>query len=220
MADRFNFRIVQLHLTDKCNLRCSYCYEVRAKRSRRFISVATAQEIAARHLCEDGPHEIVEFDFIGGEPLFVWELIVSMVEYVHHHGGQENAASPLPPTAPLFTDEMKAWLDRHACAFRLVLTVRAPHMTKIATAPTYARSSTSPGPCARLKMEPRVKMTISADTVPMMTQGIAELHEMGFAKIDANVPYENIWGDRLELSLAAFAEQLDAIVESYFQRLT
>ncbi len=63
-------------------------------------------------------------------------------------------------------------------------------------------------------------MTISADTVPMMTQGIAELHEMGFAKIDANVPYENIWGDRLESSLAAFAEQLDAIVESYFQRLT
>ena len=60
-------------------------------------------------------------------------------------------------------------------------------------------------------------MTIGPDTVSMIAEGIAELHEMGFDKVDANVPYENIWGDRMESSLAAFAGQLDLLVDYYLQ---
>ena len=222
MADQYNFRIVQLHLTDRCNLHCSYCYEDRAQRSKRVMSVATAQEIAARHLTEDGPHKTIEFDFIGGEPLLAWELIVSLVEYVHHHRWPRNCNFSFTTNGTLFTDEMKAWLNGHSCvAFSFSIDgTRAAHDKN--RSGSYVRMIKhvpwAIERCARLKMEPRVKMTISADTVPMMAQGIAKLHEMGFPKIDANVPYENIWGDRLDSTLAAFAEQLDAIVGYYFQR--
>jgi radical SAM protein with 4Fe4S-binding SPASM domain len=51
----------------------------------------------------------------------------------------------------------------------------------------------------------------------MIADGIAELHAMGFDKVDSNVPYESIWGDRLESSLSVFAEQLDTLVEFYLQ---
>ena len=45
MAEGFDFRIVQMHLTDRCNLRCSYCYEDRAKRSSRAMDIAQAQPL-------------------------------------------------------------------------------------------------------------------------------------------------------------------------------
>jgi uncharacterized protein len=222
MAGKLNFRIVQLHLTDQCNLRCSYCYEDRAPRSKHIMSIATAQQVAARHLTEDGSHESIEFDFIGGEPLLAWDVIVSLVEFVHHRQWPRKWRFSLTTNGTLFTDEIKQWLDRHSCvAFSLSIDgTRAAHdknrcgsySRMIEHVPWVLERS------ARFKMEPRAKMTIGPDTIPMMAEGIAELHDMGFAKIDSNIPYENIWGDRLESSLGAFAEQLDKIVDYYFQR--
>ena len=222
LAESFNFRIVQLHLTDQCNLRCSYCYEDRAQRSRQFMSVTTAQEIAVRHLNEEGSHEKVVFDFIGGEPLLAWDVIVSLVEFVHQHKWPRKRSFSFTTNGTLFTDEIKAWLDRHSCvAFSFSIDgTRAAH--DLNRCGSYERVIPhvpwALERCTRMGMEKRVKMTISADTVSMIAQGIAELHAMGFDKIDANVPYENIWGERLESSLAAYAEQLDTLVEFYLQR--
>src|SRR5208283_2809438 len=115
MGERLNTRMVQLHLTDRCNLRCSYCFEVRAERSSRAMSAATAKEIAARHMHEEGPHETVDFDFIGGEPLLVWDVIVSLVEYVHSQRWPKKFAFSFTTNGTLFTDDIKAWLDRHSC---------------------------------------------------------------------------------------------------------
>jgi uncharacterized protein len=222
MANQFDFRIVMLHLTDQCNLRCSYCYEDRAQRSSQFMSLATAKEIAVRHLNEEGPHERVEFDFIGGEPLLAWELIVSLIEFVHHHKWPRKYSFSFTTNGTLFTGEMKEWLDRHSCT-SVGLSIdgtRAAH--DLNRCNSYERLIRhvpwALERCARMGMEKRVKMTISADTIPMVAEGIAELHAMGFDKIDANVPYENIWGERLESSLNGFAGQLEALIDYYLQR--
>lgn len=222
MADRYNFRIVQMHLTDKCNLRCSYCYEDRAQRSTKVMSLATAQEIAARHLAEEGSHKTVELDFIGGEPLLAWDRITGVVDFVHQRKWPVDHSFSFSTNGTLFNDEIKAWLDCHSCvAFSLSIDgTRAAH--DLNRCGSYDRAIRHV-PWAierakRLKIEPRVKMTIGPDTVSMMAEGIAELHAMGFDKVDANVPYENIWGDRLETSLGAFAKQLDTLVEFYLER--
>jgi radical SAM protein with 4Fe4S-binding SPASM domain len=186
------------------------------------MSLTTAQEIAVAHLTEDGPYKTVEFDFIGGEPLVVWDLMVSLVEFVHHHRWPRECGFTFSTNGTLFTDEIKEWLDRHSCvAFSFSIDgSRAAH--DLNRCGSYGRMIKhvpwALDRCTRMGMEKRVKMTISADTIPMMAQGISELHEMGFEKVDANVPYENIWGSHLESSLETFAEQLDSIVEYYFQR--
>ncbi len=222
MSERFNFRIVQMHLTDLCNLRCTYCYEDRARRSSQKMTAATAQEIAVRHMNEEGSHETVEFDFIGGEPLLVWDVIVSLVEFVHQHKWPKKFSFTFTTNGTLFNDEIKAWLDRHSCvAFSFSIDgTRSAH--NLNRCNSYDRMIQhvpwALDRCTRMGMEKRVKMTIGPDTVPMIAQGVAELFAMGFEKVDANVPYENIWGDRLEPSLAAFAGQLDQLVDFYLQR--
>ena len=222
MTEPLDFRIVQLHLTDQCNLRCSYCYEDRAQRSSEGMSLETAREIAVRHLTEEGAHKRVEIDFIGGEPLLAWDVMVSLVEFVHHRKWPRDCAFTFSTNGTLFTGEMKAWLDRHSCvsfSFSLDGTREAHDLNRCNSYDRMIRHVPwALERCARMGMEKRVKMTIGADTIPMVAQGIAELHAMGFDKIDANVPYENIWDGRLDSSLDSFAGELDALVEYYLQR--
>src|SRR5208283_1288890 len=71
--------------------------------------------------------------------------------------------------------------------------------------------------CTRMGFEKRAKMTIGPDTISMIADGIAEIHAMGFDQIGANVPFENIWGDRLDSSLAQFSEQLESLIQFYLQ---
>ncbi len=210
-----------MHLTDKCNLRCSYCYEDSAQRLSGVMPLATAQEIAARHLTEEGPHTRVELDFIGGEPLLAWDRIVGVVDYVHQNKWPKKFSFTFSTNGTLFTDEMKAWLDKHSCvSFSFSIDgTRAAH--NLNRCDSYDRAIQhvpwAVERAKRLHIDPRVKMTIGPDTVPMIADGIAELHAMGFDRVDANVPYENIWGDRLESSLTAFAGQLDKLVDFYLQ---
>jgi uncharacterized protein len=222
MPVSYTFRIVQLHLTDQCNLRCSYCYEDRAQRSPGVMSLSTAQEIAARHLMEEGPHARVELDFIGGEPLLAWDRIVGVVDYVHQHKWPRKFSFSFTTNGTLFNDEIKAWLDKRSCvsfSFSIDGTRAAHDLNRCGS---YERVIPhvpwALDRCARMGMEKRVKMTIGPDTVSMIADGIAELHAMGFDRIDANVPYENIWGDRLESCLAEYARQLDALIPYYLER--
>jgi radical SAM protein with 4Fe4S-binding SPASM domain len=185
------------------------------------MPIATALEIAARHMSEEGPHETVLFDFIGGEPLLVWDVIVSLVEFVHQHKWPKKCSFSFTTNGTLFTNEIKAWLDQHSCiAFGFSIDgTRAAH--NLNRCNSYERMIQhvpwALERCTRMGQEKRVKMTISADTIPMIAEGIHELHAMGFAKVDANVPYENIWDSRLESSLVAYAGQLDTVVEYYLQ---
>jgi len=222
MAFRIDERIVQLHLTDQCNLRCSYCYEDRAQRSSKRMKPETARAIAARHLDDESAYKSVQFDFIGGEPLFVWDLIVSMVEFVHSRKWRREANFTFTTNGTLFTDEMKAWLDRHTCvsfSFSIDGTRAAHNLNRCGSYDRMIQHVPwALDRCTRMGMEKRVKMTIGPDTVPMIADGIAELHAMGFEKVDANVPHENIWGGRLEPSLAEYARQLDALISYYLER--
>jgi uncharacterized protein len=217
-----NPRIVQLHLADQCNLHCSYCYEDRAERSSKRMRQETACEIAARHLNEAGEHKTVQFDFIGGEPLFLWDVIASVVEFVHSRQWKKKCSFSFTTNGTLFTDKIKAWLDRHSCvAFSFSIDgTRAAH--DLNRCGSYDRMIQhvpwALDRCSRLGQEKRVKMTIGPETISMIAAGIAELHALGFEEIDANVPYENIWGDRLESCLAEYARQLDALIPYYLER--
>ena len=123
--------------------------------------------------------------------------IAGVVEFVHQHSWPRKHTFSFSTNGTLFSAKIKEWLDRHACvgfSFSIDGT-RAAH--DLNRSGSYARVIKhvpwALERCRRLKIEPRVKMTIGPDTVSTLAAGIAELHDMGFEKVDANVPYENIW---------------------------
>ena len=64
-----------LHLTDRCNLACTYCYVHKGKTD---MSLDTAKRVVDMAAAEGGHHGIV---FFGGEPLLCRDLMEQIVDY-------------------------------------------------------------------------------------------------------------------------------------------
>jgi len=69
---------VWLHLTNKCNLRCSYCYVAKSKEvmSRSRVQKAICQVFTA---AKNHKFKKIKFKFSGGEPLLEMSLLMTMV---------------------------------------------------------------------------------------------------------------------------------------------
>jgi uncharacterized protein len=71
-----------LHLTSRCNLRCSYCYVGKSNQSDMSVNtMRRAIEFAANERKAHGDSEGVGVVFFGGEPLLQRELIRETVRY-------------------------------------------------------------------------------------------------------------------------------------------
>ena len=76
-------RLLVLRLTERCNLRCAYCYAARDREPAFDMEEATALQAAA--LC-CAPGESLRIQFTGGEPLLRLELMEAVAEYGRETG--------------------------------------------------------------------------------------------------------------------------------------
>lgn len=76
-------------LTQRCNLRCRYCY---IDRSAEQMSTETAARLVAWSVARLPPGEVLDFGFFGGEPLLCFPLIEEMVATLR----AEQRAHPFP----------------------------------------------------------------------------------------------------------------------------
>ena len=67
-----------IHLTDKCNLECKYCYE---KKQNKVISFESIKNIINYEIGKKNPYSV--FVFYGGEPLLKKDLIEKTIDYIN-----------------------------------------------------------------------------------------------------------------------------------------
>ena len=85
----FPLQTLVLHVTEDCNLNCSYCYHAKGNgktRDRKVMSLATAQNAVDFLLANAGPLEEVTLVFFGGEPLMNYDLVAKTAEYATEQG--------------------------------------------------------------------------------------------------------------------------------------
>ena len=102
--------LVELLLTEKCNLACPYCLAgasqampaMDAPLARRAVDLAYAMNEA----------EIIAFEFAGGEPLLKFDLMRELVTYIENHPARRGRRLflSLQTNATLLNDERAAWL--------------------------------------------------------------------------------------------------------------
>jgi sulfatase maturation enzyme AslB (radical SAM superfamily) len=70
---------LQLIITEQCNLRCRYCFEI--NKGSRQMPLELAKEILKKELSiEDSPNECL-IDLVGGEPLLRFDEVKELIEY-------------------------------------------------------------------------------------------------------------------------------------------
>lgn len=71
-----------LHVTDKCNLRCVYCYEGnRPQKAKKMMTVRIARNAVDWLIRRSGQKKQLRIVFFGGEPLLNFPLIRETVSY-------------------------------------------------------------------------------------------------------------------------------------------
>lgn len=72
-------------LTKECNLQCTYCYEGKNKQ-HSIMSIEKAKEVTdfiyRQIIIEETNHDYVSIDFLGGEPLLNFDVMLYIIETV------------------------------------------------------------------------------------------------------------------------------------------
>ena len=212
VLDKATTRYVSLMLTYSCNLKCSYCYE--HFKSDRTMSVEMAKEKisqAFQDTLNSGKYKALEISFMGGEPLLEFEKIKLLSEWCWEQEWGIRYILFASTNATLLTPKMKEWFYEHRD--KIVLGVSLDG--------TLAMQAINRGDLASkididffLKTWPLqgIKMTISKETLPFISEGVIYLHERGFQHIYANLAYGIDWNNT---DLETYKEQLLILTKYY-----
>lgn len=208
---------LQLIITEQCNLRCKYCFEI--DKGSRQMPLDLAKRILERELNrEDGPDEY-EVDLIGGEPLLIFDEIKELIEYciLRANCWRKRFYFVIGTNLTLLGPEMKQWFGKNRQ--RVILgtsldgTKEVHNLYRcdsydmvIRNLPFYKRLYPAQG----------VKMTIGHDTINSIYDSLREIESLGLFA-NANVVYEPVWGDldNKKTCLREFSNQLELLVKHY-----
>ncbi len=214
-------RQVAFVVTERCNLRCTYCYEAfKNKRRRPFPPGEIKRRIESELLADNG-FEYIWFIFFGGEPLLRFDTIRDVVEWTQaRHWPGKRYRFMIETNATLLDDAKKRWLAERKDDVILSVSLdgskaahdrnRSNSYDKVIRHAPFLRETWPTQP---------VKMTIGPETIADAYEGVVSVAEHGL-NAEFDVLFENVWGDRESERrfVRIWADQLAHLVEFYAAR--
>lgn len=187
-----NKKYITLTLTESCNLDCTYCYE--NHKSKQPMSFETAKQIIDFESENADEYELVEFDLFGGEPFLQFELIKQIEDYIKHLNVNMKYVLFVSTNGTMIHGEIKQWLterkDHFVCGLSYDGTYAMQDMNRTNSSKlidlnffrdTYPFQD--------------IKMTISAESLNTLSDGVIFLHEKGF-RVSCNLAYNIDWSNQ------------------------
>lgn len=97
-----NVNVFVVLTTTDCNARCYYCFELGAKRVH--MTTQTAEDVAKYIVYKADPNKAVHISWFGGEPLYNYEVIDIISNYIKDKG--LRLRSSMTSNGYLFNDEL------------------------------------------------------------------------------------------------------------------
>lgn len=184
-------RTVTITLTQSCNLSCTYCYE--RHKSQKRMSLDIAKQIVDQELSVLDDDMALEFDLFGGEPFLEFPLIKELTEYICRTKGNKNCFVFATTNGTLVHGEIQNWLKAHRGCFVCGLSLdgtREMHNTNRSN----SYDDIDLEFFRELYPNQDVKMTISAETLPALAEGVIDIHKKGFL-VSCNLAYNIDWSN-------------------------
>jgi radical SAM peptide maturase (CXXX-repeat target family) len=213
--DRVLTRTVTFQVTDKCNLACTYCYQV--NKSVRRMKFEDAKLFIDKLLSgEDGFSEYVSvknspgivIEFIGGEPFLEVDLIDQIVDYFRlrtielNHPWADKFCISICSNGVLYTDpKVQKFLQKNndCISFSVTLDGNKELHDACRVFPD-GRGSYDLAEYATQDWMNRgyymgSKITISPDNLPYIYDALMHIVGLGYTEVNANCVYEAEWTD-------------------------
>jgi radical SAM protein with 4Fe4S-binding SPASM domain len=179
---------ITLTLTQSCNLHCSYCFE--ANKTHNAMTFETAKQIIDKEVCDENFDEY-EIDFFGGEPFLEFELIKKVFEYTTTTYPQKKLLFTATTNGTLVRGEIQEWLKQRAkmfcCGLSLDGTKRMHDLNRC-----NSFDSIDIDFFYQTWPNQEMKMTVSQETLPFLSEGIIFMHERGYA-FTVNLAFDIDW---------------------------
>lgn len=201
-----------LHITQRCNLRCSYCY---VKHSTADMTPETARavvDLAARDAKRAG------LIFFGGEPLLKRDLIITTMKYARSVEQKSKCRFYFKITTNgLFLDDEFLDLANQekmfiALSFDGVREAHDKHRKDTEGQGTYDQVISAAQRLLALKPYSPAMMTVRPDTLSFFASGVESLFSLGFTYIIASLDYSADWQ---ETHLPELEKQYKLLAEIY-----
>jgi sulfatase maturation enzyme AslB (radical SAM superfamily) len=196
------FSTLLLYLTERCNFRCSYCYQLRGRQTMTPAVLDRALDVFLPHLAARS-----EIHFYGGEPLVAFDLIRRAVAAVENKNGGRRIRFGLTTNGSLITDDILAFFRDHR--FRLLVSFDglAQHVGR-----EQESTATVLPALERLVDAPEIRVETNSvftpKTVRYLSGSVRLIHELGVR--DIHLAFSNLepWSGA---ALTALGDELAAI---------
>lgn len=202
-------KVIQITITEKCNLKCIYCYE--KQRNNNIMSVDIAKSIISKSFAEYKDADFLEFDFHGGEIVLAFDFICEVCNWTWKQSWNKDYIFHATTNGTLIHGYIQEWFRENAHRFNLGLSLDGNKMMHdLNRSNSYDKIDFD----FFLKTYPHqpVKMTISPITLPSLFDGIQDIYNKGF-DVSANLAYGMYW-DSQSLK-KAYQKELSRLVDWY-----
>ncbi|MDO5137780.1 MAG: 4Fe-4S cluster-binding domain-containing protein [Oscillospiraceae bacterium] len=207
---------IMLLVTEKCNLKCIYCYE--HQKNARVMSFEIAKAVLDEQLPKYSPQKQVVIEVFGGEPFANFKLIRQIDEYLCDTYGHLMISYETTTNGTLVHGEIQDWLRIHKNKFFIALSLdgfKEMHdRNRVFSDGTGSFDSIDIEFFAKTWPGCPAKLTISRETLPYMAEGIKYIHSLGF-KCDATLSIGVDWN--AEESLPILASELNKLIDYYIK---
>lgn len=199
-----------LHLTDRCNFRCTYCRHRESERDISLEKVKALIGISAKYGNKTG------FCFYGGEPLMVYPLIKEIIEYCKKYSKENDHVFEykMNSNGSLFTEEKIQYLTENKVEICLSHDGLMQHLTKPDKFGnnTFGRANESARLLLKYQPFSAVQTVFSPESCHLYAESVRFLYQLGFRRILAVYASGCIWTDK---HLEILKEQYEKIGEFY-----
>jgi len=175
---------LMLTVTEACNLRCVYCYEIEKTTAGNHLERTLSFDIAMREVREkfaslNPETDELEIQFHGGEPFLSFDLIKNLCEWVWMNDWPVPYIFYATTNGTILNVTSKQWLTLHKGKFCVGLSIDGtPEMQNANRSKSFTK----------LDLEfhktnwPRqpAKMTVSSRSISTLAEGVIFLHTQGF----------------------------------------
>lgn len=201
-------KIITLTLTQFCNLRCPYCFE--ANKSQSKMDINTIKKILDESL-NDERFDEYEIDFFGGEPFLEFELMKETMKYVYDTYPNKLMLFTATTNGTLVHGEIQEWLKKHSDIFKCALSLDGNKlMHDINRCNSFDKIDIKF--FAEVFPDQTMKMTISNNTLPYLSDGIIFMHNNNY-KFTCNLAFDIDWSN--ESNSGVLERELMKLIEYY-----
>lgn len=204
-------RRIFIMLTNNCNLKCYYCYEI-----GKHIASVNVDAIKQVLITEFSNREYNRYvvSFHGGEPFLAFQQMKDICEWIWENYTGKNISINATTNGTILNPIIKNWLTEHKNTFKIILSLDGKASTHNVNRDNSFEKIDKEFILSLYDERPAAKMTISDKNLSKLYENFTYVYQLGFMP-DPSIAAGVDWD--IERDLPIFEKQISQLIDFFIE---